>query len=137
MDHLRLYDLFIELTAILTRTYPEIASHRVLSYRSSDHYYGSRSKTQSIAPTLAGTQAGAADFADAIRAVSDTVQRTCTFHHENPELGKHETKAQAHLNAALLSLGFTEFVESSSAPTAAIAVLDSASRTRRRASRRD
>ena len=74
---------------------------------------------------VACTPARATDFANAIRAVSDTVERTYTFLHENPELGKHETKAQAHLKAVLLTLGFTEFVESSSAPTAVIAVLDS------------
>lgn len=33
MDHFPFYDLFIELAAILTRTYSRIASNGVLSYR--------------------------------------------------------------------------------------------------------
>lgn len=69
--------------------------------------------------------AGADDMADAIRAASERVQRTYTLLHENPELGKQEYKAQAHLKAELQSLGFSQFVESQEAPTAVIAILDS------------
>jgi amidohydrolase len=44
--------------------------------------------------------------------------------HENPELGKEETKAHAFLMDRLTQLGFTEFKEVAKLPTAIIAVLD-------------
>ncbi len=46
------------------------------------------------------------------------------FLHTNPELGKQETKAHDYLLAKLKGMGFTQFVTSSSLPTAVIAILD-------------
>ena len=44
--------------------------------------------------------------------------------HEHPELGMQETRTAEVLRRELRELGFTQFVESKSAPTAVIAVLD-------------
>lgn len=74
---------------------------------------------------VASTPAPANDLGQAISSVSTLVQGAYTYLHENPELGKQEVKAQTYLRQALEAQGITEFVVSTRAPTAVIAVLDS------------
>lgn len=61
---------------------------------------------------------------DAVVEAMPSVTEAYTFLHTHPELGKHEIQAHAFLKARLEALGFTDFIESASAPTAVIAVLD-------------
>lgn len=57
---------------------------------------------------------------DALPQVRDAYE----FLHAHPELGKQEQMAHAFIRDRLKTLGFTRFVESASAPTAVIAVLE-------------
>lgn len=70
-------------------------------------------------------EAGAMDLAEAVRLASEPVERAYNFLHEHPELGKHEVQAHTYLTDALKSFGLIEFVVSTEAPTAVIAILDS------------
>ncbi|WP_439364225.1 M20 metallopeptidase family protein [Bradyrhizobium sp. DASA03005] len=79
----------------------------------------------SLLALLGCAPAGAADLSTTIASMAEPVQNAYTFLHENPELGKKELKAQAYLQDALKGFGFTEFIASTEAPTAVIAILDS------------
>jgi amidohydrolase len=59
-----------------------------------------------------------------IEAQIPLVQEAYQRIHSNPELGKKEFKTQAYLKEKLQALGYSEFVESTTAPTAVIAILD-------------
>ncbi|WP_342724162.1 M20 family metallopeptidase [Bradyrhizobium sp. B097] len=74
---------------------------------------------------LGCTPATAADLSTTIASMTEPAQGAYTFLHEHPELGKKEFKAQTYLEDALKQFGFTEFIASTEAPTAVIAILDS------------
>ncbi|MDB4912749.1 MAG: hypothetical protein JWM95_393 [Gemmatimonadetes bacterium] len=59
-----------------------------------------------------------------VRRVRPLIEATYRSIHEHPELGKQETATHALLLAAMQKIGYTQFVESTLAPTAVIAVLD-------------
>jgi amidohydrolase len=65
------------------------------------------------------------DLGAEITASLPRVQAAYRFLHENPELGKKETKAYAYLIEQLRQIGYSAFIESQKAPTAVITVLDS------------
>jgi amidohydrolase len=73
---------------------------------------------------LYGGTLRAASVDEEVLTVLPVVQEAYTFLHEHPELGKQEFQAQAFLRSHLEEMGFSRFVESPSAPTAVIAVLD-------------
>ncbi|MGV3710913.1 MAG: M20 metallopeptidase family protein [Gemmatimonas sp.] len=65
-----------------------------------------------------------ATLASEIDRVRPLVTATYRRIHENPELGKRETKTHELLVAELRKIGYSEFVASTRVPTAVIAVLD-------------
>jgi len=67
----------------------------------------------------------AADLSASIEAILPRVSEAYEYLHRNPELGKKEFKAHDFLKSKLTAIGYTEFVASTKAPTAVIAVLDS------------
>src|SRR5688500_8250048 len=66
----------------------------------------------------------AGDPAVEIGAVLPTVQETDTYLHENPELGKAETKAYDFISGRLKAIDDFAYVPVEGLPTAIIAVLD-------------
>lgn len=76
------------------------------------------------APPLPGqTTPTFPDLGSEVRLSSDLTRAAYRRLHENPELGKQETATAAYLTSELRRIGYTEFVPSSRAPTAVIAVL--------------
>lgn len=68
--------------------------------------------------------AHAGDLQTDVQAALPIVTEAYTYLHRNPELGKKEVKAHDVLAKRLQALGYTQFVASTSVPTAVIAVLD-------------
>ncbi|RWE07694.1 MAG: amidohydrolase [Mesorhizobium sp.] len=73
---------------------------------------------------LIATSAEADQFAVDLDSVLPTVRATYSYLHENPELGKAETKAHDFLLERLEAIGGFAFVKIESLPTAIVAVMD-------------
>lgn len=74
---------------------------------------------------LCFSSARASDFDRAVDLGLPIAKQAYEFLHENPELGRQEVRAQAYIRERLTSFGFTEFIVSTLAPTAVIAIADS------------
>lgn len=81
-------------------------------------------RAQSGVARAATSPPGQAELRRAVAAESALVWRVYRDIHEHPELGKQERRTHDLIRRELTRLGFTEFVESTLAPTAVIAVLD-------------